>query len=477
MLRVRRVFGARPVPTWRAMAASIVALSLVACTTLPDLVEDSDPARTACVDQGGPPRPTEPINIALSGGGYRAMLFHVGTLWRLHELGLLRQASNVSSVSAGSITSAVLARQWNRVDADWAHANAGTSPGTPCFRALVAEPLMKLADHTIDVPAVVEGLLSPSTAAGRLESRYKSALYGNTRLGDLPGVPSFVFNATNLQTGDVWTFRRDLMGDARLGYTPSGTVYLAQAVIASSAFPPYLSPLMFRPRETAWRTAQATPQNARVSLRRRKGSGLAPDELDRYREVIPLIDGGVADNLGIEAVWDLPGGLLISDGGGTTPPDAHPSTDWLSQMIRVLELATDQPSELRANAFIQLQRLRDPARASTLAHVAYDRDGAYWDIGELPGAHRSYCTSPVDAALVESLWNLPTRLQALPEITKKQLVNWGYHAADFAMPYLRRPTNGTGGTHLMSAHLPFPEATIFVPDKLEACVARGNWEP
>ena len=464
-------------PKRRALLVALTALTLGACSPLPNLVDDSRPVPASCVDRGGPPPPTQPINLALSGGGYRAMLFHVGTLWRLHELGLIRQASNISSVSAGSITSAVLARQWRRVDADWASVDARGMPGTECFRALVAEPLMRLADHSIDVPAVVEGLLSTSTAAGQLENRYKAALYGNTRLADLPAVPSFVFNATNLQTGDVWTFRRDLMGDARLGYTPSGTVHLAEAVTASSAFPPYLSPLMFRPRDTAWRPAEAVPQNQRVSLRRRKGSQLASADLDRFRETVPLIDGGVGDNLGIESIWDLPGGLLISDGGGTTPPNPRPATDWLSQMIRVLELATDQPSELRANAFIQLQRLRDPARASTLAHVAYDRDGAYWDIGELPSAQREYCTSPVDAALVESLWNLPTRLEALPDLTKKQLVNWGYHAADYAMPYLRRRPGVTESTHVMSAHLPFPEATIFVADKVRACIARGHWEP
>ena len=28
------------------------------------------------------------VALCLSGGGYRAMLFHVGTLWRLNELGL-----------------------------------------------------------------------------------------------------------------------------------------------------------------------------------------------------------------------------------------------------------------------------------------------------------------------------------------------------------------------------------------------------
>ena len=45
--------------------------------------------------------------LCLSGGGYRAMLFHVGALWRLNELGLLPRLDRVSSVSGGSITAGV----------------------------------------------------------------------------------------------------------------------------------------------------------------------------------------------------------------------------------------------------------------------------------------------------------------------------------------------------------------------------------
>src|SRR5262249_61574641 len=52
-----------------------------------------------------PDRPPEPgMALCLSGGGYRAMIFHVGVLWRLNEAGLLGSLKRVSSVSGGSIT-------------------------------------------------------------------------------------------------------------------------------------------------------------------------------------------------------------------------------------------------------------------------------------------------------------------------------------------------------------------------------------
>ena len=49
------------------------------------------------------------VGLSLSGGGFRAALFHLGALRRLNELGLLHQLDSISSVSGGSIISAFLA--------------------------------------------------------------------------------------------------------------------------------------------------------------------------------------------------------------------------------------------------------------------------------------------------------------------------------------------------------------------------------
>ena len=53
--------------------------------------------------------PEDGIALCLSGGGYRAMLFHLGTLWYLNDAGYLGKLARVSSVSGGSITAALLA--------------------------------------------------------------------------------------------------------------------------------------------------------------------------------------------------------------------------------------------------------------------------------------------------------------------------------------------------------------------------------
>ena len=45
--------------------------------------------------------PLPGIGLAVSGGGYLAMLFHLGAFLRLHELGLLQRLDRISSVSGG----------------------------------------------------------------------------------------------------------------------------------------------------------------------------------------------------------------------------------------------------------------------------------------------------------------------------------------------------------------------------------------
>jgi NTE family protein len=55
------------------------------------------------------------IGIALSGGGFRAMLFHGGALARLNELVILSRAKRISSVSGGSIAAGHLAASWDKL--------------------------------------------------------------------------------------------------------------------------------------------------------------------------------------------------------------------------------------------------------------------------------------------------------------------------------------------------------------------------
>src|SRR5439155_1638154 len=104
------------------------------------------------VDLTNVPETTERLGpgmaLCLSGGGYRAMLFHVGSLWRLNESGLLQKLDRISSVSGGSIAAGMLGLKWLRLGFN------GAGVATEFETELVA-PLCALAGRTIDEMSVL----------------------------------------------------------------------------------------------------------------------------------------------------------------------------------------------------------------------------------------------------------------------------------------------------------------------------------
>lgn len=77
------------------------------------------------------------------------MLFHVGSLWRLHEAGILGRLDRISSVSGGSITSGALALAWEEL--------RGAGFTHPSFDQRVVAPLRELAGKTIDARSGLHG--------------------------------------------------------------------------------------------------------------------------------------------------------------------------------------------------------------------------------------------------------------------------------------------------------------------------------
>src|SRR5688500_3525832 len=57
--------------------------------------------------------PDPGVALCLSGGGYRAMLFHLGSLWALNDHKYLQKLDRISSVSGGSIIAAHLGLSWS----------------------------------------------------------------------------------------------------------------------------------------------------------------------------------------------------------------------------------------------------------------------------------------------------------------------------------------------------------------------------
>ncbi len=121
------------------------------------------------------------MGLCLSGGGYRAALFHLGALRRLDELGVLGQVRTISAVSGGAIIANLLADPrlvWPEPPAPDADRHERPGPGPAAadgpppghggrlqdgrvqgFEELVAAPLERLAQRNIRTPALLTRLL------------------------------------------------------------------------------------------------------------------------------------------------------------------------------------------------------------------------------------------------------------------------------------------------------------------------------
>jgi NTE family protein len=340
--------------------------------------------------------PTTGVGLCLSGGGYRAMVFHLGALWRLNELGWLPRLDRVSSVSGGSITAGALALAWPALEFD----DDGVATR---FVERVVVPVRALADHTIDESAIVVGLLTPDRIGQRLSAAYREHLFGDATLQELPPTPRFIINATNLASGALFRFTREEVADWRVGHILSPAITVADAVACSSAFPPVLSPFELDLRDGRWETE--------------RGNEL---RTDGFRGRLRLTDGGVYDNLGLETVWKRCRTVLVSDAGGQMDDDADPPEDWIRQTLRVLSVIDNQVRDLRKRQVQSgfLQKLRDGA------YWGIRSDLAHYELGDALEA-------PYERTL--ELAETPTRLERLTDARQERLVNWGYAVTDAAL--------------------------------------------
>jgi NTE family protein len=351
--------------------------------------------------------PQEGAALCLSGGGYRAMLFHLGALWRLNEAGYLPRLKRVSSVSGGSITAGVLGLAWPSLD-------FGGNGVARRFDDCVTLPLRRLASRTIDVAAVLHNLVVPGAASGHIAAAYRKVLFGHRTLQDLPpddgpgAGPRFVFNGANLQTGALWRFSRPYMADYRVGTIPTPTLELAIAVAVSSAAPPFLSPVYLK------LDAAGYAPNSGLDLQR-----------PPYTTRPVLTDGGVYDNLGLETAWKRYKTILVSDGGGHMGDDPRPHGDWLRQMFRVVGVIDNQVRSLRKRQVVDSYTLPegDPNH----------RAGAYWGIRSDIANYGLADALPCPVAQTAALADVATRLAAMPATLQERLINWGYAVCDAAL--------------------------------------------
>lgn len=338
------------------------------------------------------------VGYSLSGGGFKAALFHLGGLVRINELGRLRLIARVSSVSGGSITAGMLAAGWSKLTF------AGSGVATNFFE-VVGKPLIKFCrEADVDVSAVVDGIFDPlDRASDNVEKAYNKWLYKNTKLADLPAeapgaAPRFIFNATNIQLNSLVRFSRDAVRDWRIGEWRNPDLPLARVVAASSAFPPVLSPLVIKPP---------------IPFAPLAGADRAHPP---YNTRLELADGGVYDNLGVEPIWKRCKTILASNAGDPFGETDNPPDDWMQQLRRTVSMIHRQAENNRMRTLIMLAKGKH-------------RRVALWNLRAVAGVGS---LDPTDA-YGSVARNVKVRLRSLPSNEATALLRHGYVMADAAI--------------------------------------------
>jgi len=388
------------------------------------------------------------VGLALSGGGYRAMLFGLGSAWRLADMGWLRRLDIVTSVSGGSILNGVLATRWPRLL--W----SSDTNDAVClnFREEIAKPVMRMAGKGIDIAAGLQGLVSfNERISDRVAAAYDEHLFHGARLQshvpefDKGRVPRFLFYATSLQTGSSVRIERKRLADYRIGEVANPDIAVAQVVAASSAFPPALSPVQIDLPPERWK--------------RLEGADLYPEEELRRRMM--LTDGGVYDNMGLEAIWQRCSTVLVCDAGAPLDVQVSPAREWTGQLRRVLDIVTEQTRALRRRRL--MEDLQAAAAQADAGATASSR-GTYWGVRTRIDAYGVPSPLTNDCKATSCLQHVRTRLDRFSASEQGELINWGYALADAAMRRWVSPQ-----AHPPSAW-PLPE---FAFPKPEAATTKG----
>jgi predicted acylesterase/phospholipase RssA len=320
------------------------------------------------------------IGLALSGGGFRASLFHLGILARLAELDVLRSVEVLSCVSGGSVIGAQYYLEVRQLLQEKPDAEITREDYVAIVLRLEEQFLAGVQRNVRTRVAAsfvnaARMLLQPAySRTVRVGELYEEMLYARVDDGggaqprrmreltiapcDGPAdfrpryhnwrrrakVPILVLNATALNTGHNWQFTATSMGEPPSGIDPE--------VDAND-----------RLRRVAYRDAPL-PHDAMRLGHAVAASACVPGLFepltlpDLYPErTVRLVDGGVHDNQGMQALLDEDCAVvLLSDASGQTQSEANPAAGILAVLGRsdaVLQ------ARVRAAQYQDLQARRD----------------------------------------------------------------------------------------------------------------------
>lgn len=361
------------------------------------------------------------IGLALSGGGSRAIAFHLGCLRALNQLGLLDRLAVLSTVSGGSVIGAHLHAHFYTRGGDFASFEANIRSllarglARPMYRKLFSLLGVKVAAAFVVIGIVALGVtlikmlikvaswITPRTLAMHfeqievrsplhrfasrttlLEAVLNDLLFNGASLNGLPAQPHLVINATELRTGSAFRFGTKESGSWRWGKLHRNDATVAHAVAASAAYPLFLPAF----DETLTFEKDGALKTSRVIL----------------------TDGGIYDNLGLGCLWPdrsadvslnvIPVDTIICCSAGYGLRQEPPSQFLFARMLSVFSAVFDRAQ----NASIH--RLHEAQRNGKIKNFIFPYLGQF--DGKLPNP-------PANLVRREETHAYPTDFSAMPD--------------------------------------------------------------
>lgn len=331
------------------------------------------------------------FGVALSGGGYRAAAFHLGTLRYLNKSGALRNVDYFSCVSGGSIVGAAYCLSISGLGSfEKFESSFREKLGVSIIKRALLSPRSILIGVLLllILGSIIYFAFFSSTAwlvlllivsgvyfliifqfklfpvSKIIQQIYDEMFYEKASLTDLPEKPLLVINSTNLQTGRLFYFTRDLVSDSTYDNSYNGKqtrvfkhemFSIAQSVMASSCVPSFFTPITIG-----------------------KEYLVDPGKSETIQPV--LVDGGVYDNQGIHKLTHETGPfecscVVVSDAGNLLPLADSYKVNILTLLMRTVEVFMT-----RIKNFQMMVNLYQNRRVNG-KEIAYITLG--WDIGNL----------------------------------------------------------------------------------------------
>ncbi|MDK2800008.1 MAG: hypothetical protein PWQ70_1627 [Clostridiales bacterium] len=273
------------------------------------------------------------IGLALSGGGNRAAVFHLGVLKWLAEKELLEKISTISSVSGASIAIGLI---YSINDYRWSTSKEYIEKVLPGIRKL-------MTTKDLQTGAIIRLILKPWNWNHRAnilaETIFKD--WGVTgAIDQLPEYPAWKISTTTFETGKNWRISQKKMGDYIFGYSLKPNIPIAVAMAASAGYPVLIGPYALKTTKYEW-------------LKYGKDNELSVKAEPIFKKV-HLWDGGVYENLGVEALFkqdklhhDI-NFLLVSDASGSVDIEKRSVIKPDKKLKRLILIAIDQIRSVRA---------------------------------------------------------------------------------------------------------------------------------